>query len=355
MPITKSISSLSNVKQLTGADSPQNPGSLVTYTYGPATSTLGQTVINLGFAVSTTNVANFFLFVDGKMLSLGSSNDYTFTNIQSNGTSSQVTLNEPIADNLNINASYLGVLVPNASATSILTINATLSLQPTISIATLTSHSGGFSANASGTYTPPAGTKYIKIRMVGGGGGGGGAQGTGGTPTSGGLGGTTTFGTSLLTANGGNGGLSGNAGSASPPLGGTATFTTGPIGIALQGSTGGGDTRNATLSVGGQGGCSPFGGAGGGGDGNGNAGGAAIANTGSGGGGGGAGGTANSPGQGGAAGGYIDVILTSSSSAWASSFPFSIGSAGTAGAGGTGGGSGGLGGSGMILIEEHYI
>jgi hypothetical protein len=123
MPITKAISSLSNVKQLTGADSPQNPGSLVTYTYGPAVSTAGQTIINLGFSVSTTNTSNFLLHIDGKLMSLGSSNDYTFTNVQSNGTSSQVTMTQPLAANLNINAIYLGVLIPNAASTSILTLN----------------------------------------------------------------------------------------------------------------------------------------------------------------------------------------------------------------------------------------
>jgi hypothetical protein len=126
MPITKQLSSLSNVKQLTGADAPQNPGSLVTYTYGPAASTAGQTIINLGFSVSTTNTTNFFLWIDGKLMSLGSSNDYTFTNVQANGTSSQVTMTQVLAANLNINASYLGVLVPTAASTSILTLQASL-------------------------------------------------------------------------------------------------------------------------------------------------------------------------------------------------------------------------------------
>lgn len=127
MPVTKPISGLANVKQLTGADSPQNPGSLVTYTYGPVTSTAGQTQINLGFSVSTSNTSNFFLWVDGKLMSLGSGNDYTFTNTQANGTSSQITMTQPLAANLNINAVYLGVLIPNAASTSILTLNATTS------------------------------------------------------------------------------------------------------------------------------------------------------------------------------------------------------------------------------------
>lgn len=127
MPVTKAISGLANVKQLTGADSPQNPGSLVTYTYGPAVSTAGQTIINLGFSVSTSNTSNFFFWVDGKLMSLGSTNDYTFTNTQSNGTSSQVTMTQPLAANLNLNAVYLGVLIPTAASTSILTINSEIS------------------------------------------------------------------------------------------------------------------------------------------------------------------------------------------------------------------------------------
>jgi hypothetical protein len=138
MPITKQLSSLSNVKQLTGADSPQNPSALVTYTYGPTTSTASQTVINLGFSVVTSNTSNFFLYVDGKLLSIGASNDYTFTNVQVNGTSSQVTLHSAIPSGLNINATYLGVLVPTLASTSVLTINSEIqSLQPAYSLKTI--------------------------------------------------------------------------------------------------------------------------------------------------------------------------------------------------------------------------
>ena len=61
--------------------------------------------------------------------------------------------------------------------------------------------------SGSGTYTAPTGPAplYIKVRAIGGGGGGG--SGANGGSTNGGNGGNTTFGTSLLVANGGLGGL----------------------------------------------------------------------------------------------------------------------------------------------------
>lgn len=137
MPITKSISSRANLKQTTNADFPLIPAQLVTNMYGPVASTASQTVINLGFAVPTTNTANFFLVIDGKILAIGASNDFTFTNIQSNGTSSQVTLNISLPAGLNIQAWYLGVAQPPAAATSISTINAEIAaLQPAYSLKT---------------------------------------------------------------------------------------------------------------------------------------------------------------------------------------------------------------------------
>ena len=119
MPITKAISSKTNTKQLTNADSPNNPNQVVTAVYGPVASTAGQTVINLSFAVNTSATSNFFLYVDGKLLSLGAGNDYTFTSIQANGTSSQVTLNQSLPANLNIQAFYLGVVVPTFSLSTL--------------------------------------------------------------------------------------------------------------------------------------------------------------------------------------------------------------------------------------------
>jgi hypothetical protein len=140
--------------------------------------------------------------------------------------------------------------------------------------------------SGSGTYTTPANTKLLWIRLVGGGGGGSGAAastggtgggaggyveyfttsplasyayavgaaGTGGATNANGTdGGNTTFGTSLLTGNGGvHGAISSNNGGA----GGTATGGT----INIAGSTGGGQFNASGFSLAGSGGASPFGG-----------------------------------------------------------------------------------------------
>lgn len=198
--------------------------------------------------------------------------------------------------------------------------------------------------SSTGTYTTPAGVQYIKVRMVGGGGGGGGSGTTGGGV--GGSGGGSTFGTSLLVANGGAGGPYANVGGA----GGTASLGTGPLGTAIQGATGPTGGGNSTAYFpGGGGATSPLGGAGMGGI-NG-AGGAAIANSGSGGGGGGTQAqSGNYAGEGGAAGGYVDSIITSP----AGTYSYAVGAAGTAGTAGTNGYAGGAGGSGYIEVTEFY-
>jgi hypothetical protein len=115
MGITSSLNSKANVKRSTQNDLPFSPAQpVINSFYG--TSTAGQTVINLGFTIqAATNGSNvaftdiFFLFVDGKKLNLGASNDYTFTSIGSDGTSSQVTLNFALPVNLNIQAFKLGL------------------------------------------------------------------------------------------------------------------------------------------------------------------------------------------------------------------------------------------------------
>jgi hypothetical protein len=200
--------------------------------------------------------------------------------------------------------------------------------------------------SGSGTYIPPTGVSYIKVKMVGGGGGGGGGGTTSGTD--GGAGGNTTFGTSLLAANGGSGGLKEDGAVTS---GGTASLGTGPIGTTIQGGSSPLGSYGATVNNvnGGSGASSPFGGAGVGG--NGTAGTAAIANTGSGGGGGGSNNVATSlGGNGGASGGYIDAIINGPSS----SYSYAIGAAGTAGTAGTNGNAGSAGGSGYIEVTEYY-
>lgn len=144
MPITKSVSSRSNIKQATGADFPVNPAQVVTVKYGPVSSTAGQTVINLSFAVDQSNKTNFFLSLDGKLLS--DVTDFTFTSIASNNTSSQITLNFPIIASLNIQAWYLGVVVVSAAASSILTLQAQANTSTANGLALLRNYliNGGF-------------------------------------------------------------------------------------------------------------------------------------------------------------------------------------------------------------------
>jgi hypothetical protein len=194
--------------------------------------------------------------------------------------------------------------------------------------------------SGSGTYTTPAGVTRLEIEMVGGGGGGGGSGAGAGAGITGG---NTTFGTSLLVANGGVGGPISDYGG----VGGTASLGTGPIGIALQGGTGAGTSAGSVTTIGGQGASSPFGG---GGDSvAGGAGQAAIANTGAGGGGGGGGSGINS-GSGGGAGGYVKAVITNPSA----TYTYSVGGSGAGGTAGTSGTAGGASGSGAIYITEYY-
>jgi predicted nucleic acid-binding Zn ribbon protein len=203
--------------------------------------------------------------------------------------------------------------------------------------------------SGSGTYTTPVNPSplFLRVRMVGGGGGGAGS-GTG-AGTAGGAGGNTTFGTTLLVANGG----AGVAWAAAPGAGGTASLGAGPVGLALSGGTGGGvlfDGSANTQGAGGVGGASAFGGAGSGG-GPGGGGGAGATNTGGGGGGGGRPGTGNAySGAGGGAGGFVSATIVNPDA----TYSYSVGAAGTAGTAGTSGHAGGAGGSGVIIVEEYY-
>lgn len=122
---TLALNSRVNVKQATGADLPITPSQIVTSSYGPVASTAGQTTITLPFAVTVANADNFFLIINGLMLNLGSTNDFTFTNIQANGTSSSVLLNTAIPGaGVPIRAVYLGIMQPAQAATSIATVQA---------------------------------------------------------------------------------------------------------------------------------------------------------------------------------------------------------------------------------------
>lgn len=198
--------------------------------------------------------------------------------------------------------------------------------------------------SGSGTYTTPAGVQYLRVRMIGGGAGGAGTD--SGSPVAGSTGGNTTFGTSLLTANGGVGG------GYIPGAGGTASVTTSATVLqilATAGAKGNGCPYGANASVyiaGGAGASTCFGGGGPGLYGGGGQ--AAVANTGAGGGAAGTAATTLNAGSGGSAGGFVEAILVTPNATYA----YAVGSGG---AGGTGSAfSGGNGGSGIIIVEEYY-
>lgn len=207
--------------------------------------------------------------------------------------------------------------------------------------------------SGSGTYTTPAGVKYIKVKMVGGGGGGSGSGSAGNG--AGGNGGSTTFGSSLLTAGGGTG--AGGIGLQTGGPGGSNTINS-PATSIINAKGGGGGSGWLRVSAaldeiaGGLGGCSFFGGSG-----------RAIygsyapedGRTNTGGGGSGAGGGSASgvtihSGGGGGAGGYIEALIVGPSA----TYSYSIGTGGTAGTAGTNGYAGSAGGSGVIIVEEYY-
>lgn len=110
MPITQQINSKANIKKFTNQDVPFSSNQPVLSSYY-ATSTAAQTSIaNLGFSVSTLTTGstdNFWLFVDGKKLTL--SQDYSFAAIASDGSSSAITLLQPLALGLNIQAYKMGL------------------------------------------------------------------------------------------------------------------------------------------------------------------------------------------------------------------------------------------------------
>jgi hypothetical protein len=198
--------------------------------------------------------------------------------------------------------------------------------------------------SGSGTYTTPTNAKYLVVEVIGGGGGGGG----GGYSTdhgAGGAGGNTTFGTSLLTAEGA-------PSSKTSSVAGDATIGAGATGLAQRGNTGGGffAYSDGNFGTGGIGGAGVYGGCGYGRANN--VGTDAQDNSGAGGGGGGAGtaGVLKYTGAGGGAGGYIKAWITSPSASYA----YAVGAGGTGGAAGTNGFVGGAGGSGLIIVTAYF-
>lgn len=205
--------------------------------------------------------------------------------------------------------------------------------------------------SGSGTYTLPTSPSpiYIVVRAIGGGGGGGGSGTAATSGNTGGSGGNTTFGTSLIVANGGSGGASYNIGDGG--TGGSASLGSGPAGDNIQG--GDGQTGFlATVSTvdfaGGQGGSSCLGG---GGAGRAAAGSAGKTTSGGGGGGAGiAGVISGAAGGGGGSGGCVlATILTPSAT-----YSYAVGAAGAAGTAATSGFAGGAGGTGELIVYEYY-
>lgn len=206
--------------------------------------------------------------------------------------------------------------------------------------------------SGSGTYTTPANVLWIEVLLCGGGGGGAGSGTVVGTPgTAATAGGNSTFGTTLLVANGGAG--AGNyvtsTSDSTGGAGGSASLGAG-IGDAVTGGngTGGSQSVAATGQNGGPGAASALGGVGGGGP-AGVAGYAAATNSCSGGGGAGVGQNSFS-GGGGGAGAYVNAIINTPSA----TYSYAVGAAGAAGAAGTSGTAGGAGGAGYIRVTEHY-
>lgn len=202
--------------------------------------------------------------------------------------------------------------------------------------------------SASGTYTTPAGVKYLRVKVIGGGGGGAGS--TAGPATGGTAGNGSSFGTSLISATGGAAGAANGAQGGTP---GAATVNAPAFDI---GSTAGGygdaaHQSNGAFASGGMGGASCMGGGGSGGGGT-NIGAAGYpgAAWGSGGGGGGYIGNAFA-GAGGGAGGCAYAQINSPSA----SYPVVVGASAPGGpANGGGGHVGGQGQQGMIYVEEFY-
>ena len=188
-------------------------------------------------------------------------------------------------------------------------------------------------SSGSGTYTVPAGTRYLQVEMVAGGGGGGGSGGgnSAGDGGVGGVGGTTTFGP--MNCYGGNGGSGSSL--ATGTGGGTALggITPGFASSGTRGSANGSyNTALGGYSAGGIGAASP------------------LSSSGSGGNGGGNGGVVICVGSGGGSGGYIKANITSLSA----SYSYAVGSGGTSGAAGTYGIAGGAGVAGTIIVTAYF-
>jgi len=202
--------------------------------------------------------------------------------------------------------------------------------------------------SGSGTYTTPANVVRIEVLMVGSGGSGTGA-GSASSSSNGTAGDNTTFGSSLLTANGGS---ASNWSASSGGNGGSFTVNSPALDIGSRyGDAGGGSSFQSDASSafpGGHGGTTCFGGAGKGQ--HAGAGGNAQTNSGAGGAGGGTNGANEYSGPGGGGGGCVHAIINAPSS----SYSYSVGASKTGGSAGTSGFAGGNSGAGKIIVIEYY-
>jgi hypothetical protein len=226
-------------------------------------------------------------------------------------------------------------------------------IPPTTSIATGTTSTGGFSGIASGTYTPPMGALYLKVKMCGPGGGGSGSYITGGSNGSNGSTDTNiNVNSGSVECGPGHGGVIDSVGGTGGVCGSVAG-TGVQILVALNGGAGQGyngqSSTASNIDSGASGGANPFGGAG---TSNPNANGTnGLVGTGAGGGGGGNASNATYSGSGGGAGAYSEAIISGTALA---AMSFSVGLGGAGGAAGSQGKAGGNGGDGIIIIEEYY-
>lgn len=111
MAANKQLNSKTQLLQPTAGDRPNNPYKVITQRMPMQTSSAGQSIITLPFAVDQNIKDSFLLIIDGKVLTEGSGNDYTWTSIATNNTSTQITLTSALIAGLGITGIYLGIAV----------------------------------------------------------------------------------------------------------------------------------------------------------------------------------------------------------------------------------------------------
>lgn len=313
--------------------------------FGSATQAVAVTVNAKGLvtAASSTAIAIPFSQVSGTVPINQGGTGQTSAAASFNALSPMTTSGDIIYGG----ASGVGTRLPKGSNGQVLTLTSGVPSWTATSGSTpplITNYLSG-----SGTHTFTGFPVYVRIRMVGGGGGGSGSSLS--SAGNGGTGGNTTFGTSLLVANGGIGGVWASGGG----TGGTASLGSGPTGMAISGSYGlGGQYAGAGTRIsGGNGGNAPFFSGGGAGGDYSVAGFAGTTNTGGGGQGGGSNAIASIAGSGGGSGGFIDAVISGSTlSGLSGSAAYAVGTGGTAGTAGTL--AGGPGADGQLEVTEYY-